>query len=250
MLIALLFSYLISLIVGGEAAPFLLVENTKIVKKHVIDEERRDSILFILEDAKDQHKAIQKETKAISKSLNKLAKNRDAQREDFEAMARESYKLRVEMQEVNLNAVMKSRNLITEEEWELIGVEFFEENAKTSKLVKKRVKQIQNGFDKTEKKFRRVINEGEGAEASVISLREFETSFLYVVSEYVKFMLNDDAVVYSYNVPREEVMVLQRQHIENLANVFDALVDLHFVLVDNSSEKEWKKIDDKLKLPF
>lgn len=250
MLIAFLFTYLISVIAGGETAPFLLVDNKKVVRQFVEDDERKEHIYAILDDAKDQHKDINKATKKISKKLNELAKDRGALLEDFKEQAKQSYSYRVMMQEVNLLALVHCRENITEKEWAQMSEAFFEENKKISKLINKRVKQVEKGFDKTEKKFRNVIADEENADAAIGAMRAFESSLNYMVEDYVGYMLNEESIIYQYAVSEEIAKTVQKRHIDNLSKVFDALLDLHFVLVENSTEKEWKRINSKLKLPY
>lgn len=250
MLIALLFSYLISVLVGGESAPFLLVEDNKLVKECILDDDRRDAVLEILQNAKEEHKTIKQEIKPVSKALDKIAKDRGAKDQEFKDVAQLSYDFRVRMQRVNLEAVMASRDQIEEAEWELMAVEFRKANKKKAKKIKKRVKQVDKGFNKIEKKFRRVIEEEEKADVAVASLRNFEDKVFFAVDRYLEYMLQEDAIIYNYDFSEEEAMKLQGMHIKNLGATFDALREMHFVVVENTSEREWRKLDNKLVLPF
>ena len=63
-------------------------------------------------------------------------------------------------------------------------------------------------------------------------------------------MLDENSIVYEYTIEKQQIIDIQNKHTKILNEALSGYTDLHFTLVDVTTEKEWKKLWSKLKLPF
>ena len=63
-------------------------------------------------------------------------------------------------------------------------------------------------------------------------------------------MLDENSILYQYKVEKQQIIDLQKELDHNVKKVIEEAVDLHFILVENTTENEWKKIKGNLKSPF
>ncbi len=82
MIWALAFTILFKMLGGGPS--FLVPKLDNYVKKHVVENSRKEAVLEILKESKKEKKALIKKNKKHFKELKKLYKSRDTKLVDFE----------------------------------------------------------------------------------------------------------------------------------------------------------------------
>ncbi len=246
----LIVSYFISMIAGGDSLPFLLVDNENVIREYIDDNGRKEKIYLVLDEAKEERRAIIKESEQINKELEKLLRHRDSKREQFIALANRSRVLRLKMQEVNLTAVIESQKHISEKEWALMKVDFYKKN---TSVVKSSVR-IENRFDKmverTDKKINRVIENKTQAAEITAGLQNLQTNLSVAYHKYQNEMLNEESILYQYDLSIAQIEKIQEWHFETIQMVFRDIVDLHFLAVNNTNEREWRKLRGRLQIPI
>ena len=108
----------------------MLPGSSKLIKKHVLETERKDQLLELVRISQKERKTLWKETKTLTKELNGLYSARDSKKDDFDALFADYALIRKNSQEANLKLTVKSQELITEQEWQNMRVDFRKEMAK------------------------------------------------------------------------------------------------------------------------
>ena len=101
-----------------------------------------------------------------------------------------------------------------------------------------------------ESKFKKSIEDDERSQKAIQALNAFKLSIYDNMKLYRKQMLDENSIVYEYSVEKQQIIDIQYKHSKTLNEALSSYTDLHFKLVDVTTEKEWKKIQSKLKLPF
>lgn len=248
MIWALVITILISSMTGD--SPLLLPESEKIVKKHVVDKEKQEKLLQLIDDAKLERKSFSKADEKRSKELNKLFQVREAKQADFDNLIAAFIASRKKMQAASLNLIFESQNLISETEWDNMKPDYHEGLNKLDKRSKKVANQVRKSFDTLEKSINTSIDDNSKKETVIKTLKDFETNLFDMVESYQKVIIDENSFVFQYQVEKQQLIDLQEEHSKNLENLLIAYTNLHFVAVENTNEDEWKKIRKKLTLPI
>ena len=147
MIWALIFSVLIATLTGGDS-PYLLPKMDNIIKKHVQDDVRKDTLLLLIKETKIERKAFVKADKKLSKELNDLAQSRESTRQDFDNLIQRSHESRKKSNSANLKFINEAQKLITEAEWANMKPDFKKSILKLDKRMQKGTKQIEKAFNK------------------------------------------------------------------------------------------------------
>ena len=249
MIWALIFSVLIAILTGGDS-PYLLPKMDSIIKKHVQDDVRKDTLLLLIKETKIERKAFVKADKKLSKELNDLAQSRESTRQDFDNLIQRSHESRKKSNSANLKFINEAQNLITEAEWANMKPDFKKSILKLDKRMQKGAKQTEKAFNKLEKKILNTINDIDKANKVKEALHNCEKSIITTLTEYRTKMLDENSILYQYKVEKQQIIDLQKQHDNNIKKVIEEAADLHFILVENTTENEWNKIKGNLKSPL
>ena len=243
-----IFAIIISLFTMFES-PFLLKNSDKLIKKHIVDQSRKEKLLIHINEAKDQRKLFVKNDKKLTKKINKLYKLRETTSQEFADLIDQSTSSRKQMQEANFKLTMESQDLITEFEWENIKPDFKKGMMKIAKKISKSKISTNKSFDKIEAKFKKTIKDEQKAKDATKALKDFKVSVNNMFEEYKNEILSESSILYELIVEEQMVIKLQKNHMQNIENVLNAYANLHAVLVASTTEKEWKKLYRSFKLP-
>ena len=247
MIWALIFAFLLA-IFGG--SPVLLPNMDKLAKEHIEDKDRKDDMLLLIKEAQKQRKAFAKKDKKISKEMNKVFALRESSHQDFTILIDKWIESREEMQAVNQKLIYESQNIITEQEWKNMKPDFKKGIEKLDKQATKKRKQVDKAFIKMESKFKKTIEDDEKSQKAIQTLNAFKVSIDNTMNGYSEQMLDENSIVYEYTIEKQQIIDIQDKHTKILNEALSGYTDLHFTLVDVTTEKEWKKLQSKLKLPF
>ena len=207
-------------------------------------------MLILIKEAQTQRKAFAKKDKKISKEFNKVFALRESSRQDFTILIDKWTESREEMQAANRKLIHESQNLITEQEWEKMKPDFKEGIEKLDKRATKNKKQLDKAFIKMESKFKKSIKDDERSQKAIQALNAFKLSVYDIMKLYREQMLDENSIVYEYSVEKQQIIDIQDKHSKTLNEVLAIYTDLHFTLVEVTTENEWKKLKGKLKLPI
>ena len=101
-------------------SPLLRKETDKLVKKHVVDETRKERMLSHLDEGHKARKEFVKEDIKLTKEFDKLYKLRESNENELSELVDQYTKARNRMQEVNREVSVKAQDLILDNEWEQI----------------------------------------------------------------------------------------------------------------------------------
>lgn len=247
MIWALIFAILAATLGGS---PLLLPNIDKLAKEHIEDKDRKDKMLLLIKEAQMQRKAFAKTDKKISKELDKVFALRESSRQDFTILIDKWTESREEMQAANRKLIYESQNIVTEQEWENMKPDFKEGIEKLDKRATKNKKHLEKAFIKMESKFKKSIKDDERSQKAIQALNAFKVSIYNTMDDYRKQMLDENSIVYEYSVEKQQIIDIQYKHSKTLNEALSSYTDLHFTLVEVTTENEWKKLKGKLKLPI
>ena len=128
--------------------------------------------------------------------------------------------------------------------------DFKEGIEKLDKKATKKRKQVDKAFIKMESKFKKSIEDDEKSQKAIQTLSAFKVSVFNTVNSYSEQMLDENSIVYEYSVEKQQIIDIQDKHTKILNEALSGYTDLHFILVDVTTEKEWKKLKSKLNCLF
>ena len=228
----------------------MLPGSSKLIKKHVLETERKDQLLELVRISQKERKNLWKETRAFTKELHGLYSTRDSKKDDFNALFTDYALIRKNSQEANLKLALKSQELITEEEWQNMRIDFTQEMAKLDNNLRKDIKAVKKHFEKLEISVNKHVSEEKNAEAIIEQIQDIETTTINLLEAYKREIHNENSILYQYQVDQNKLEEWQSDHADNINKLLNDYRDLYFIAVENTNDKEWNKIRNKFKLPI
>ena len=245
MIWVLLFGLIFSSVNGGNM--MLLPGSKKIVRKSAIVDERKEELLGLIELSQNERKYLWKETRTLSKKLNELLISRYSERNEFDALIINYIDIRKNSQKANLKLALESQKLILEEEWQDLVTEFKKEFVKLEKALEKDERALESHFLMLERSVTRHLKDQNSA-AILERIHDVKALARGTLDEYSQEILNEKSLFYRYDVEEAKIIELQTDHEGNIKELLYRYVDLYFISVNNTNDKEWKRIRNKLKL--
>lgn len=237
---------LISILLGGGGTfnIFVFDKIDKNIKKVVVDKKRKDLLLTELKLGKKEIKAYYKDRKNDIKSLKSLNLDRTASKEMFEKLNSTFIRKRSEIdQKVIISRVELVQN-ITDEEWQeimdLAAVE--QENQKNKDAEKEAKGKLKDDTDKLGKTIQDTIEDEEKREAVLSSFETFRNAFNEMEKDAITRYPSDNEILTNKNSEVDDLSKTLGSVTELRSRTYNAFVDFHFAIIEQTTEKEWQKI--------
>jgi len=240
MIWALAFAILLKLLSGG--SPFLVPKLDNYVKKHVVENSRKEVILDILKDSKKNTKTLVKKNKKEFKKVHKLYTSRDTKLADFELALERIIANEEEAQKSNIVVLKKVQESITPEEWELIRTDIIASFEKGNKKRTKTSAKKEKYFLKLENKVTKHIVDKDKRAKALVSVQKLKDVFMNNYKIIQDELINENSIIHKYQSSEEELVVLQDEFIKLVTEVYETSFEVHKELVELTTEKEWNKI--------
>jgi hypothetical protein len=250
----MLIGLLLALIFGGGAESEFassIPNIQKEIRRHVEDESRKDSLLFLVKEYEGAIKAYEKEKKNRFKQLNTVSTDRDNDTSEFLAAYDEYYQSRTDLISSLIDYRLLFQEKITEEE--LLQIT---EKALNSpeRRVKKEQKQEARSQDRIIRLFVDLneivvhhIQDSLKAELVLQSLHSFESSLYATLDESYDLEVERKQRLNDRSTTREEI--LEMYSLSNQLRYATArnFAELRQSVIENTSQEEWKAINKELK---
>jgi len=135
---------------------------------------------------------------------------------------------------------LKTIQKLTDAEWQAILDLAIEKarNQKTKEEEKAAKGKIKDTFAKVESTINKVIADQDRKKAVLQSLKKFESSFDYFENNILNRFPTDNAVLVNKNAGQEELGEIFEAVADLRKEAYDALVDFHYHILDQTEEKE------------
>lgn len=239
MLWVLLFSLIFE---SNKDAPLLSDHYKSDMKRIVEDKTRSKELITYSKNYGDLYKSFEKAEKKASKEIRLINENRNASEKDFEQY--------FDKRSLNINLYLDSAitlriisaELMTSYEWGQMIEIYDRKRTKTSKDETKYREKIHEFFNRFRKNTIHSLNEENPKRDEIITLiNKLEKSIYDYVNETKKTKVWDDNRVRNKKAKRNELKAVIKRFEANFEQVYKDYKNLHFSLVEFTSEKEWKK---------
>lgn len=246
----MIWALLFSILFGAGESVFILPKMEKYVKRHLDNKEHVLEFKEIRKSSKKVRKEFNKHNKKKIKELNKLNASWEAKRDDFLALGNSAMDERVKMQKTELTGLVDVKNIITEEQWDLIIDDTQKDLNKYNKQNDKKLRKLKKSLNKVEQSIRRKLPESEQNKKFYEDLNEFMETLVSKVTTYYDYGKSDDHIMLRYNATLDEYkgLVAETNSYRNI--IFNEFVDLHFTLKGESTKQEFNSIIRQLNKIF
>jgi len=179
MIWALVFA-LLAVIFGGDS-PFMVPKLDNYVKKHVVDDSRKDKVIVLLKDAKKKRKEVGKKNVKFLKKLKKLSTSRETTQADFDQFLTKILEAQTESQQANILVTQKAQENITVDEWAEIEADVAKSLDKSNKKRTKQVAKVEKRFLKWEKIISSSMADEEKRKQAVESVDKLKRSIYGII---------------------------------------------------------------------
>lgn len=218
----------------------------KEIKKIIYDPERKEALLSLNKSMIDEIKAFDKFNKAYIKTIPKQNMNRDLSRPDIEKLFQESFDERKRLQAKLLEGTLKFQKLTSEEEWEaimdLMETPSAKEKRKLDKSEEKMIRAEQKPLEKIKEVIESNIPNKERQNKVLNTFSNFETRINELLDQSHEMDPSSNETLRKYNVSRSELEAINREQNEIRDKVYKEFIDMHFEMVEVTTEAEWKAI--------
>lgn len=230
-------------------SPLLLKETDKLVKKYVVDQTRKERMISLLDEGHKARKVFIKEDTKITKEFNKLYTSRESNENELTKLVDQYTQARNQMQEINLKVSVEAQEFIMENEWEQIQPGMIKGMKKVGKDLSKNKIKIEKSLRKDEKTFQKAIKDPAKLKNVVNASKEFENNLHAFLDNQIETINDENSVLYKLLVDAKDIVAIQTQQTQEIENLLMQYVSFHKVLVENTTEEEWKKIKGSIKFP-
>ena len=228
---------------GGNISAFLIEDLPKEIKHNVDDKEKQKEILAVLKEFDKEFKKAQKEIDKSKKELKKLNLERTSSEESIRAEFDKVTDIWKKLQTDGIEKRIQVTSMLTEDEWEKIVA------GSVSELDKKEQKSQDKIFEDFEKELNKTKKEIKKSIPDVAKANKIEDAFLAFSNEIKAYITaNMDRTLRNYetfrnlNATKDEL----EEALSNVENsrekVFDGIINLHFELVELTTDDEWKSL--------
>lgn len=243
MLVATLTLLMTMLFGGGNISAFIVEDLPKEIKSNIDDKERQKEVLAVVKGYEKEFKKSQKELKGVKKELKKLNADRGASKEAIDQKLDEANAIWIGLDSSGISNRREATEMLTEDEWQEIIAKSMAE------FDKKEIKSQEKAYKNFEKKWiglsntvlKEISDEDRRAKVEGI-FQSFKGDMKRYVDANMNRTVRENEVFADRVASKEELGQALSEIEKSREDLFDSFVDLHFDLVDLTTEEEWKKI--------
>ena len=194
----------------------------------------------------DEIKTFQKLNKLYLKQIPKVNKDRSAKRTEIEQLFNESFDERKRLQDKLVDGTLRFQMLCTEEEWNAIIDVANQPNEKQQrKLANAESKSLSaehKPLDKIRNKIQTGIADEDRLNRALGAFNDFEIEMQRLLDHIREMDTKHNATLKKYGVTKEELVAVNLEQNQIRESVYKEFVDMHFEMVEVTTEEEWKVI--------
>ena len=229
---------------SGALSLFLVEDFDKGVEKYVVEKERRKELLADLKDIKKTLKDMNEERDDYIKTLKKLNTNRNTTTADFMEYQDKLLVQAVKIQDLTIDSRLQLIKKITQEEWDQIMALSAATVQKTKdKLEAKREKgKVKDPFQKFESEIEKTVSNPENKEKILSTLETYKKDLNILNEKIASRNVIDNPTFKNKEASRDDLKKIADEVNAIKVKAFEAMVDFHFTIKEQTTEKEWDKI--------
>ena len=235
---------LITILFLGAGIELYFIESLeKGVKKEVVDKTRKKEINAALSAYKKNVKTFNKVRNSYLKDLESLTQDQYASAEDFQLWYEGLDSLTKNHHQYAFDTRMSVSQLLSDAEWDKIV--FREKSRMMKDFEKKADKKVKDPLNKVFARLEQFIDESDMHEMDRIEAKQkldsFQAELRQLNSFYKDVQLEFSSVIFEQHCSEEEFLKIFEKHDEISTNSYNSLIDMHYAMSNNLSEKEWNK---------
>lgn len=254
MLWALLIILLIRILSGGPQEIFLIPKLEKQIKTYVSDKDRREKLLDITKEAKKEIKAFNKFRKKSLKELRKKSIDKSFSNDELRDLFYDYYNERLKLQTSLIDKRLLSQELYSEDEWnEIIKKAVFPSEKAQKKINKgeaKEEEEIDKTFTKINKSVIKNVTDTDKQQTLMDQIEKFNKTIVEFVTVSQDLNYADSDIARNQQVSKEDLENFYKQQNELRIKGAEDYFELRSVVIENTTDKEWKAIISELNKIF
>lgn len=257
MLIGLLVTAIVALF-GGEVSEFVptIPNMKKEIKRNVLEESRKDSLLIIMKVYDKELKTYEKEKKQSKKRMYKASSDRNISTEDFLETYDVYHNATVDLISTLIDYRLRFQEQVTEEELDLMTQKALKvpkektiekETRKDNKAVEKMTEEIQNSFKDINEIIIKDIEDPARHEPMTRILTNFENNIYDFINEAKLISAKRMELLDDKNTSKEDLDGVYAKSNELRFQASRNYAQFREEAILNTTEKEWKTMHKDLK---
>jgi len=241
---------LITLIFGGADPIFIIDDIDKKIKKEITDETRRDEIMATFKVAKKEFKSYQKDLKKKVKEGTDLQEDRNTTQEQFNNLVDEVFEMREQHFDRFTDYSIEIRSKLTDQEFNNATAEATsptdKQEKKTQKKEEKADEKVNKILGKLKESIQEEILDPDRLKQALAQYEILEADKQALIQEIQDLNYQQEAKLRVRTASRadfEQIFQVQQQVWDDY---YQQYVDMHFKLVELTTEDEWKAISKKM----
>jgi len=254
MLIGLIIALIFGASATGDASEFAsyIPHLKKEIRQHVPEKERKDSLMVVLKHYNKCIKKYDKQKKKLRKKVDRVSADWNVSTEQMLQTYDEFYDARISALSELIEYRLLFQEQITEEEMfqitENVAIESKKERRKGKKAEAKAAKKLDRIFLNVNEIILKHIEDSGKAELVQISLQDFENTVFTYVDEARELILERKIMTSEKYASREDIEKIFARSNQLRKQASRDYAQLREVVIQNTSEKEWKAINKELKV--
>ena len=247
MLWALLFSLIFS---GGDETIVINAEVKKLLRNNMSDGDRKEYALNLTKSYMDEVKYFNKIQKKRLKQLQSVFKERNSTSSDFLKLYEEYFSDLIIIQNKGIAGRKELQDILTEDEWQLILNSIDEDSAKVAKKKLKNRSKLNRKAGKFKIKATNHLKDTRKRQIVGAQLEIYTKEYMGYVEYRDGLKYYNNEVLRFQHSNTLEMANLLNERTEKRKKLFDEYIELHQILVQNTTEKEWGGVVRKMNRVF
>lgn len=240
---------LIAVLILGAGMDFYFIESLEQgVKKEVVDKSRRKEINSLLSDYKKNVKSYNKVKKSYLKDLEYLTLDQYTTADDFEMWSAGLDSITINHQLYAIDTRNSVVELLTEDEWDHIILR--EKSRMLNEYDKTVAKKHKDPLGKYFEYLEQFIDESDMHEMdkfeAIENLNQLHSELGHLGNFQKEAQLEFSSLILDQQSSELEFIQILIKHDGIRSNSYNSLVNMHYTMSNNLSEKEWNKFVGKI----
>lgn len=229
---------------------FMIPSYKKYVKESVVNKNDRKAIDIILDSAKVIRKPFIKTVEKQRKEIDQLFKTQTTTKDQFDSLNAEYINVKANVIITNLKTLRQTQDYISKEEWEMVSKKIADDVIAFRKEAKKKLHVATKFFSSINKKIEGQIADEQKKNLIIDQMIYFEKLLVNRYQNVIEIAVNDNSLIYKYQYSQQTINDTQDEINKEMSIVLEEYAKLHFVIKENTTATEWKKVINNLTLPY
>tara|TARA_B100000809_G_scaffold1765_1_gene2028 strand:+ start:1599 stop:2342 length:744 start_codon:yes stop_codon:yes gene_type:complete len=241
---------LFSIIYGGTQSPFTDVYFEKHINTYILDEERKKDILAIYNSTRVDA-ALYKINE--QKRIDELEYQFEQKRTSSDDLTHSFFLIgerRDDLKEKMINVRLKMQEYIKADEWALILPEIEKDLRMSETNLDYTQARLEMRFNTIGGIIRQEIRAENSREKVLDAFSTHEFLVMDLAKDIRKHRLYDNLTLRSINATRAKLEVVMEERNQYCVDLYKTYIELHQVLAENTTQKEWDSIIHEVKINF